>query len=146
MAGIDRAVFPADVRTGRADFHRRLAADLGDLSQADGRLRFRVHHEFFERIEFLFVGRFVDPSERTDEDLIRPLPREEAAGHVLAALLKRLFDLFERDPVLLHLLGPGLDLELLDVAADDQDLRNAGDFQQLLADRPVGDRAKVHRV
>jgi hypothetical protein len=73
-----------------------------------------------------------------------PRPLQEAAAGVQVVGLDRRLDLLQRHLVFLKFVGIDKDLILLDVAAHDDDLGDAGQLQEPGTHQPVGCCPQVH--
>ena len=79
-----------------------------------------------------------------DDDALVRVIDETSAAHA-CGVLGRCQDICERQVVLQQPVGMDLNLELLDLAAEDGHLRHAGHGQQARTHRPLGHRAQVHQ-
>src|SRR5439155_12196279 len=104
----------------------RYAAALGDHDAAD------------------LVGRAQQPD--AADEILLPALLEVAPADVGVAALQRGEQLLQRHLVVAQLPQVGIDLVLLDEAAEADDVGDSRDKAQLPLDRPVFDRAQVPRV
>ncbi len=131
-----RAVHPRVAALGQ----RTTEPDIRDLAEREGRaaLAFHGNDGVAEVVEA------VDARQVSNQSL-GVGAEKEAAGRVDVRVPGRFLDVVERDVEIAELKGIDQHLILLQLAADDRDLRQAGHGEEPFADGPIGHRAQVHR-
>ena len=124
---------------GFATLQAGAVADLGDLMQIDRPAAFGADDDIAKILE---LERAPDVA---DQELAAVLVGKAAAG-VGAEALQRAFHLLERDAEGAHRRRIRRNPELPDLAADRDDLGDAGDGQQARPDDEIGNLAHLHRA